>query len=412
VKVVVVGGGVIGLCAAHYLQERGAEVALVERDRCGGGTSLGNGGWITPMLSAPIAGPGVMWQAIKWMLQPSSPFYIRPRLDPALAAWCLRFWRNCSEDRYRAGMRAMLALGERTLELFDELAARGVRFEMGGGGLVFAAFSRAGLAGFATEFEQVRALGVDPAVRELGREELHALEPALDPRVTAGLIAERERWVRPESLCAGLLEQVRAAGAHVLEQTPVTAVRASGSGWTVETPAASIGCDRVLLAAGTWTPPLLAGLGLRIPLQPAKGYSITARGRGQAPRHALYFAESKVGVTAFEAGVRLSGTLELTGMDLSLTRRRVSAVARGATKYLRDWRPDDVQLEWAGLRPYLPDALPVIGPVPGARGAYVASGHGMSGVTLGPATGRAVAALVLEDAVPDVLRPFRLDRSF
>ena len=166
----------------------------------------------------------------------------------------------------------------------------------------------------------------------------------------------------------------------------------------------------MVLAAGAWTGRVLAPLGVKIRQEAAKGYSLTARGEGTRPRHALYLGEAKVGCSPFEDGVRLAGTLELAGIDLSPNRARLEAVARSATRYLRDWRPVASELDWAGLRPLPPDGLPLIGPVPGRDGLFVATGHGMMGVTLAPSTGAALAPLILEDRLVPELRPFRIDR--
>jgi D-amino-acid dehydrogenase len=149
---------------------------------------------------------------------------------------------------------------------------------------------------------------------------------------------------------------------------------------------------------------------VRIRQEAAKGYSVTAEGEGTKPRLPLYFGEAKVGCSPFDGGVRLAGTLELAGIDLSVDRRRLDAVARSASTYLRDWRPVRPQLEWAGLRPLPADSLPLIGRAPGHPGLFVATGHGLLGVTLAPATGAALVPLVLEDRLVPELEPLRLDR--
>ena len=128
------------------------------------------------------------------------------------------------------------------------------------------------------------------------------------------------------------------------------------------------------------------------------------------PRHPLYLLEAKLGCSPFDGALRLAGTLELAGVELSLDRRRLDAITKAATNYLREWKPAKSRLEWAGLRPLAPDGLPYIGRVPGSRGVYAATGHAMLGVTLGPATGEALVPLVLDDVVPPQLEPFRLDR--
>ena len=404
-RVVVVGGGVIGLAVAHALRRRGAEVTVVDRDRCGASASWGNTGWVTPGLAAPVPAPGVVRQALRWMLDRESPFLVRPRLTPAFLAWCVRFWRATSEARYGDGLRATLDLARPTTELFDALRADGVRFEMHSDGLLYLVRSADALAGWRAMYEELAQLGFDGQVTELDGAEVRAIEPSVGDHVAAGLLARVERHVRPETLTAGLAASLRAAGARLEEEAEVTALRPARGGWRVETRAGAIEADRAVVAAGVWTRELLAPLGLRLPFEAAKGYSITVPANGDGPRHPLYLTEIKVGVSPFEGAVRLAGTLELAGLDLRLNRRRIDAIAAHASAYLNGSLAHGPTVEWAGLRPLTADGLPVIGAVPGHRGLYVATGHHLLGITLAPATAEALAPLVLEDRLVDVLRP-------
>jgi len=410
VRVAVVGGGVIGLACAWYLRRAGAETVVLERGRVGEGASLGNAGWITPGLSNPLPAPGTVRQALRWMLDPESPFLLRPRLDPALLTWCLRFCRSTGRSRYLAGMRALLALNRRTLELFDGLTADGVPFEMYTPGLLFLFRSRSALEAEAAVLEELRREGYGGEVRRLSTAEAKALDPAVGDAISGAIHAPAERYVRPETLTAGLAEALRGAGAQVLEQTGVDGLARTADGWLLRTGTSEVTADRVVVAAGAWTGRVLSPLGVSIRQEAAKGYSITAAGTGTVPRHALYLGEAKVGCSPFDGAVRLAGTLELAGLDVTLNRRRVAAVARAATDYLADWRPESPTLEWAGLRPLPPDGLPLIGPVRGHDGLFVATGHGMLGVTLAPATGAALAVRVLEDREVPELAPFEVDR--
>ena len=409
-KVVVVGGGVIGLACAWFLREGGAEVVVLERDSAGMAASRGNAGWITPGLSNPLPSPGVTLQALRWMLRSDSPFLLRPRLDPDFAAWLWRFWRSSARPRYLFGMQAMLALNARTFELYDRLVADGVEFEMHKGGLLFLFLDEGAAEEEAAVLEDLRRYGYSGEVRRLTVTEAQELDPAVGDGVQGAFLAAAERYVRPESLTAGLASGLREKGVELREDTAVSAIVADHSGWRVRTPDEEVAADKVLVAAGAWTGRVLAPLGVKIRQEAAKGYSLTARGEGTRPRHALYLGEAKVGCSPYEAGVRLAGTLELAGIDLEPNRGRLEAVARAATRYLRDWRPVLPQLEWAGLRPLPPDGLPLIGPVPGHDGLFVATGHGMMGVTLAPSTGAALAPLILEDRPVPELRPFRIDR--
>jgi D-amino-acid dehydrogenase len=403
--VTVVGGGVIGLCTAYALSRRGADVTVVDRDRCGAAASWGNAGWVTPGLAAPVPAPGVVRQALRWMLDPESPFLIRPRLDPAFLAWGVRFWRASGAARHKAGLRATLDLARPTTELFDALQDDGVEFEMHRDGLLYLVRSREAVAGWQAMYDELAALGFDGQVELLDREAVRALEPGVADTVEAGLIARVERHVRPESLVAGLRRALIGRGVRIEESAEVTGLLGTRDGWRVMTRAGAIDADRVVVAAGVWTRELLAPLGMRLPLEGAKGYSITAPANGGAPNHPLYLTEIKVGVSPFDGAVRLAGTLELAGLNLDVDHRRVDALARHAAEYVDGLRPERGSVEWAGLRPMAADGLPVIGAVPQRPGLFVATGHHMLGITLGPATGEALAPLVLEDRLVDALKP-------
>jgi D-amino-acid dehydrogenase len=411
-KVAVVGGGAIGLATAFELTRAGAEVVVLERDACGDATSLGNGGWITPVLSNPIPAPGVLRKSLRWMLDPKSPLLVRPRLDPAFAAWCLRFARNCSASRYEHGARALLALNAKTLELFDRFADEGVEIEMHSNGMIMVSLSEAGLQEEWEVVKDLRRLGYPSPLELLDRDAVRALEPTLAASVVGGVYAADERHVRPETLTGGLAAWLRERKVQILEGTSVHRIGRDGSGWALDTGSdAPVRADRVVLAAGIWTKPLLRELGTRIPLQAAKGYSVTVGVNGASPRHAVMLQEAKIGCSPFAGGFRLAGTLELGGEKLGLNSRRIGAIREAAARYL-DFPLGVTQLEWSGLRTLLPDGLPAIGRVPSADGVFVATGHAMLGITLAPATAAALTPLVLEDRLLPELEPFRADRSY
>jgi D-amino-acid dehydrogenase len=409
-RVAVVGAGVVGLACAWELRRRGAEVVVLERASVGGGVSRGNTGWVSPSLTYPLPAPGMVRQGLRQLLTGGEAFVLRPTLDPAFVRWLWSFRRNCSSARFDAGIRALLALNRRTLELFDAYRDAGVAFEMHTAGLVVAARTPGGLDLYRKTFRRLRELGYEGgSIDELDAAGLAALEPALDrTRVVAGLHARVDRFVRPEQLTAGLAERLRADGVEIHEGCELRTLARRDGGWALETTSGPVTAQRLVVAAGLPTAPLLRRLGVRVPLMGARGYSVTLAGRGTPPRHALYLAEAKLGLSPFDEGVRVAGVFELGARSDDVSPAVGERLLAAARPYLEGWQPDpDGPVEaWAGLRPATPDGLPLIGALPGLDGLYLATGHGMLGVTLGPATADLLAPLVLEGRAAPELAPF------
>jgi glycine/D-amino acid oxidase-like deaminating enzyme len=401
--VIVVGGGVVGLCAAWYLAAAGAPVEVVERARVGSGASWGNAGWVCRSHSAPIAAPGTALFALRSLGRPDSPFWVRPSLDPALLGWALRFWRSCRRSRFRRGAEALVELNRPTFELFEELRSAGVETTLRTPGLVHAFLSVDAARHHLALQRSVPgcALPDDVVTGDVG-----SLDPALGPGVAAGYEVAGEGVVEPGRLVRSLAAMLR-----VREGVTVTGVRRTGDRVTaVRTSEGELPCSAVVIAAGTWSASLL-----KLPLQSGKGYSFSVR-LENAPRHPLYLGDRRVVASPMNGSVRIAGTMELSGNNRRLDWRRLVAVAAASRHYLGDWyeHPDEliglIRDPWVGGRPLLPDSLPVIDRVPGHANAFVTTGHGMLGVTLAPASGRALCDFMLSGRRPEVLGPFRADR--
>jgi len=413
-SVVVVGGGVVGLCCALALERRGAAVTLVDAGPREAAASHVNAGWIVPTLAEPVPAPGLVGQSLRWMLRPDSPLFIAPRLDPAFLRWLLAFWRACNGPAHRAATEATAALGARTMALFDDLRAAGVAFEEHRDGLLFAYRDPAALHHDHTGLETLRPFGY-PIPPLLAGAEARALEPALADAVVGGFWLERERSVRPASLVAGLLTRLQVGGTELrLGETVVGLEATDGSVRSVVTDRGTIAAETVVVAAGAWTPRLVGPLGIKAPIEAGKGYSIDFAPPPPLPspiRRPIYLHESRVAITPLTGMLRLAGTMELSGLNARVRPERVAALARRTGEAVRGW-PASVATDgpgvrvWVGPRPLTPDGLPLIGWAKGYRNLALATGHAMLGLTLAPATAEAIADLVCTGRAPEEIRPF------
>jgi D-amino-acid dehydrogenase len=365
VRVVVIGGGVVGLACAWELARRDHEVVLLEAETIGGGVSSGNAGWICPTLASPLAAPGMVREGLRQLLRGGDAFRLRPRLDPTLARWLAGFAWSCRRGPHAAGGAALAELVCGTPELYEGYVREGVELELHREGLVVAALTERGLH---------HADGVVLDARSAAE-----LEPALDGAAIAGAVhSAGDLHVRPETLTRGLARSLREGGADLREGTKVRAVTRQRREWIVD----DVAADAVVVAAGLGSGQLVR---LRTPLVGARGYSVEVD--GVRPAHALYLVEARLALSPFDGAVRLAGVLEL-GAPSGMTAARLVG---GAAPYLV--RPPVARGElWSGLRPATPSGVPVIERL--EPGLVVAAGHGMLGVTLAPATAVRVASLL------------------
>ena len=405
-EVVVIGAGVIGLSCAYELVRKGVDVTILDKGRLGEGAAWGSAGWVTQTLSAPLPAPGLVWASLKWMLQKDSPLYIKPWADSALPKWLFSFWRHCNRLDHDAGLAAMAALTERTMPLYDTLAGDGIDFEMEKAGMLFAFTSHEGLN---HTLDDLRALAkhgyATPSV--LDGDSVREAEPALTKAVVGGMLVESERHVRPELLTTGLSRRLAESGVTMKSETEVTRMKRQGSRMTgLVTNKGELSGDRFLIAGGAWSGSLARMAGFRLPVQSGKGYSVTIHDPAIRLRRPLYLGEAKLGVTPFRAALRIAGTMELAGISETLDPRRLDAIRASADRFLVGWRQGTSQEEWTGMRPVTPDGLPAMGRAPGYDNLYVATGHGMLGLTLAPATGVALAELIHSGKTSVDLSPF------
>jgi D-amino-acid dehydrogenase len=276
--------------------------------------------------------------------------------------------------------------------------------------LLLAALDETGAQTFLSQLGPLARLGFGIPSEILGGDELRSLEPALSEAVRAGFVIEQHWVVDPHTLVAGLARRLAELGVEISEGTEVREVDLEGSRLAaLRTSTGRYPCDQVVLAAGAWLRPLARLFGARLPVQAGKGYSFEIRPR-QMPRHALLLLEPHVGCSPLPGRLRIAGTMEFSGLNARLDRRRIAAIIRGAGRMLDGWGELDEDSLWSGLRPIAPDGLPIVDRHPRLRNVFFAGAYSMLGMTLAAPAAQRLAQFMLTDRRPPELDPFRADR--
>lgn len=401
-KVIIVGGGVIGLCTAYYALRRGLDVTLLDRgapdgDNC----SAQNAGMIVPSHFIPLAAPGMVSKGLRWMFNPRSPFYVRPSLDPKLLRWGLIFLRHANAKHVDSSVELLRDLNLESRRLFAELADDD-DFGLVKRGLLMLCRTEKGLHEEAEVAAAAGKIGVRADV--LTSSEAAALDPDVTMEIAGAVHFPQDCHLDPQRFIRSMSSRVVALGGRVVHEVEidevvkssdrVTAVK--GSGRTFEG-------DQFVFCGGSWTPALLKSVGMSLPLQPGKGYSLTLKSPPRLPRLCSILCEAKVAVTPINGSLRVAGTMEVGSMNMRINANRVRGLVDSIAGYLPEFRPgvfDDIK-PWVGLRPVSPDGIPYLGKLPHLPNLHVSTGHAMMGLSLGPVSGRLMADLLTGDA------PFR-----
>ena len=396
--VLVLGAGVVGVATAYYLAGNGADVVVIDRQSGPGlETSFANGGLISPSHATPWAGPGTPWKALKWLGQADAPLLFRLRWDPALWAWGLRFLANCTAARVRINTERALrvALYSRT-QLAALRVATGIRYDDLERGILSVYRDRREYDAALAQVESMNEAGCHHGVVDAAG--CVAIEPALSDvaeDLVGGVYSAEDESGDAYLFTARLAELAAAQGVTFRYGTSVRAVRVNAGRVTgIETDAGPVEAKAVVVALGSHSPKLLRPLGLNVPIYPAKGYSATVGvpADGVAPSVALIDDQFKMVYSRLGNRLRIAGTAELTGYDESLNERRARVlVDRAMVLFPRCGDPAQAEL-WAGLRPTMPDSVPVMGQA-GPAGLFLNTGHGTLGWTMACGAGRAIADL-------------------
>lgn len=356
-RVLIIGSGVIGICSAYYLARSNWDVIVADKGGICSGCSYGNAGFILPSHAIPLAAPGVLGKGLRWLLDRESPFYIKPRPDLDLIFWLLRFASSCKWDKVRKAIPIIHELHLASMALYEELVSvEGLRFGFKRDGMLMLFRTEDGYEEGIREAKLLEEYGIRSRV--LDNRGIREMEPSILHLEVLGFYGSMGRISK------------------------------------VKTSRGDLDVDHVVLAAGAWSGMIGKWLSLKLPIQPAKGYSITGVCEGFRPNIPMLLKEDRVAVTPLEEGVRFSGTLELCGFDLSMDKVRLNAILKSARRYIGGLERVDTAELWAGLRPCTPDGLPIIGRASKWENLVIATGHSTIGQALGPITGKLVSQIL------------------
>ena len=392
--VVVVGGGAIGVSAAYELARQGLRTTLLERDGLGGGCSSGNAGLVCPSHSAPLATPAALAEGVRSLLRRDGVLSIRPRASTL--HWLVQFAAACRSERAERATAAIRALSVASLELHAELATLGTGFERRGTLSVYETEAR-----FAIGRREAERCGLE--ARVLAPEAARALEPGLRGAIAGAVYYPAEAHVDPRRYVEAIGDAAAKAGADIQTGVEVRSLA------PVETSKGRLRPSTVVLAAGAWSSGLARTAGVRVPITGGKGYHVDFAPAPGDPHVPILIQEARSAVTPLADRLRVAGTIEIAGLDLSLGERRLDTVRSAAARVLARDTSAVVDV-WTGLRPCAPDGLPVIGRPAGLPSLILATGHAMKGVSLAPVTGRLVAELAAGEPTSHELGPFSPDR--
>jgi D-amino-acid dehydrogenase len=394
--VTVIGGGLIGLCCAYYLRAAGLTVIVLERDRVGSGAARGNSGEICPDLVEPLPAPGVIGPALRHLHRPDSALYVRPQLNADLLRFLLGFRRHATRSQHRAGASALADLAADTFDLFEKLELTGVDAKANKNGFLFVFGSRSSAQSALGRFTELGA----PVAREiLNPGELTELEPTLSTAAQAGFLVQRQWSIDPGLFVDNLAKQLLDSGVEIVDGARVTSTEETLGKVRIHSSVGSITSDAAVVAAGIWTREICRQADVDLNLFPGKGYSFSVT-MERTPRQLVHLGDAHVVVNPMHNKIRVAGTMEFDSNHDRFDPRRVAAVISAARPYFHDVEWDHREDEWVGPRPMTPDGLPAIGRVPGRARTYVAAGHNMLGLMLGPSTGTMIADLLTRGDSP------------
>ena len=413
-NIIIIGGGIIGLCAAYYLQKEGHEVTVIDKSDLSNGASFVNAGYITPSHIIPLAAPGMIFKGIKWMFNSSSPFYIKPRFDIDFFKWSWYFHRASTQGKVAKAIPVIKDINLLSRDLFESIKASGDLgdFHLERKGLLMLYKTDVAAEKEMKVAEKAKQLGLE--VEFLNKQQLNAIEPNVDIAAKGAIHYECDGHMTPTEFMPKMIDYLQHNGVVIKTNEEVLDISVSNDKiQKLVTSKATYVADEVVLAAGSWSGQLSKKLKIKLPLQAGKGYRINVERRTGITMPAVLL-EAKVAVTPMRGFTRFAGTMEFSGINEIIRKERVRAIANAANIFYPEIEITATEIDKAisGMRPVSPDGLPYIGRCPEIQNLIFATGHAMMGWSLGPATGKLVAETVYGKKTSMDISPFAPERRF
>ena len=412
-NVVVIGGGIIGLSSAYYLQQTGHKVTVLDKGDFSDNCSYGNAGYVCPSHFIPLATPGIVWKGFKWMFNSRSPFYVRPSLNPSLIDWGFKFIKSANNKKVEAAavpLRDIAILSQQEYKAWTALPGFDFAWQHKG---LLEIFQTAAAAEHAHHtVEKAKELGLD--VELLDYEQLQKMEPQTKINGLGAIFFKCDAHLYPNKLMSSLLAHLKKAGVQLIPNEEVTGFEKEGKKIKkIITPKRAYEADEIVVATGAWSREMAAMVETKIPLMPGRGYSLTLENSAYHLNYPAILVEGRVAVTPMDGNkIRFGGTMEVVTTKTPPRYQRVEGILKAVKRFIPEFdiaMPSTDKL-WYGYRPCSADGLPYIGRISHYENVVVATGHAMLGLSLGAGTGKLVSELIDEKSSSMDLTPFAVER--
>ena len=412
-EVVIIGGGIIGLCSAYYLHKEGCAVTIIDQSDMTKGASFVNAGYITPSHIIPLAAPGMITKGLKWMFDTASPFYVKPRLDKDFLQWAWAFKKSATALKVEKAIPIIKEINILGRALYEEIKQSGdFNFHYERKGLLM--LYKTDKAGEEEWEVGQRAIKEGLNVNHITAEEVKKMEPNAAIDCKGAVYFDSDAHMTPKEFMTEMVSYLKEKGVTFYTHEKVQDLAISKDAIKeVMTTKRKLKADEVLIAAGSWSPLLTRKLGVKIPIQAGKGYRINTERETGITIPAL-LVEAKVAVTPMNGFTRFAGTMELAGINDTINPKRVKAISKAVSNYYQGLsltKEEEATADF-GLRPCSPDGLPYIGRTHKYKNLIIASGHAMMGWSLGPPTGKLVSEIISDKKLSLDIKPFHPDRKF